>query len=80
MAHYDHNGDFNYDGVVNADYYFLIDSAFIGQSRTLTASNLTSTMSTDTVAVSEATGTKGRAAERQARCEIEKTSAIFKLL
>jgi len=26
-----YNGDFNYDGVVNADDYFLIDSAYIGQ-------------------------------------------------
>ena len=27
-----YNGDFNYDGVVNADDYFLIDSAFLGQT------------------------------------------------
>jgi len=26
------NGDFNYDDIINADDYFLIDSAFIGQS------------------------------------------------
>jgi hypothetical protein len=32
-----YNGDFNYDGMVNADDYFQIDSAFIGQSGPLSA-------------------------------------------
>jgi hypothetical protein len=26
------SGDFNYDGKINADDYFLIDSAFLGQA------------------------------------------------
>ncbi|MCY2952930.1 MAG: hypothetical protein NTU53_13280 [Planctomycetota bacterium] len=53
-----YNGDFNYDGVVNADDYFLIDSAFIGQSEPLAASKPDSTASAD-VAVQQ----KARQAE-----------------
>jgi hypothetical protein len=47
------NGDFNYDGVVNADDYFLIDSAYIGQSGVLASGTPVekATASTDELAM-----------------------------
>jgi len=33
------SGDFDYDNVINADDYFLIDSACLGQTGPLTAQN-----------------------------------------
>jgi len=46
-------GDFNYDGVINADDYFLIDSAYIGQSGPLAASKPELAKSADMVMVQQ---------------------------
>ena len=39
LVKYTWNGDMNVDGVVNAEDYFLIDSAFLGQMGPLAVSN-----------------------------------------
>jgi len=48
-----YNCDFNYDDTINADDYFLIDSAYIGQSGPLAASKPDLAVSADVVAVQQ---------------------------